>query len=391
MRVLQLCPRLPWPADDGGRIAMLQVTRGLQTLGHEVSIVGLNPRSSWTDPAQAQRELGARVRGIDTDTRPTPWGALWAAARGQVYAMSRYHAVPALRRTVQHELSAVSYDRIWLEGSYLAPLIPLLRANSKAPILLRAHNVEAQVWQAHARTAPNRLAAAYLADQTRRVAAYEARWLPLADAVLPLSQADADDLAAIVPQDRLRLLAPYAPPATDERPEPSYALGYLGALNWGPNRAGVEWFLREVWPQIRPAAPEANFLVAGKAAPSGWAARVARAPGVVVQSPAPSAAAFYDQVAVVVQPVLAGAGVRMKLLEAMASGRAVVTTLEGLRGVEAEGTVPTAADADGLAAALLMLLRQGSLRAAAARAAQAYVARAHVEAAFVRQLGAALA
>ncbi len=390
MRILQLCHRVPWPPIDGGRIAMGQVTQGLRALGHDVTVVALNPSKSASDPSTAATALGVPLHSLPISLDPTPWGALAAGVQRQPYAMTRFRSrqLGPLVHRLQEERA---FDLIWLEGIYQAPDACAVATAMQLPIVMRAHNVEAQVWAGHARLARNGFERSYYRLQAKQVERFEATWMPRFSAIAAISEADAADLTLLAAGRPVHVLAPYASATHTHRPAPSHAMGYLGALNWHPNRAGLDWFFAEVWPLILQAEPGATFLLAGREAPATWRRSLTRIPGVTHWPDVPQADGFYDRVALTVQPVLAAAGVRLKLLEAMASGRPVLTTPQGLRGVGAEAVVPASIESEALAAQALMLLRQPSLYAAAVRGQQAYVGAYHTPTRFQAQLAECLA
>lgn len=131
------------------------------------------------------------------------------------------------------------------------------------------------------------------------------------------------------------------------------AVAFFGAWGHGPNRQGVEWLVQHVWPRITAARPDARLLLAGPGQPPAAAAGV---PGVEHAGRVENLAAFLGGVRVVVVPILDGIGARVKFVEALASGAAVVSTSAGAEGFDAEGAFVRADDTEEFAVACTTLL-----------------------------------
>ncbi|WP_052730139.1 glycosyltransferase [Sphingomonas sp. SRS2] len=194
-----------------------------------------------------------------------------------------------------------------------------------------------------------------------------------ADAVIAIQAAEADFITRALP-DRMVILAPMAAQPVDA-PQPGDAgrLLFVGS-NTAPNVHGLRWFIDQVWPQLRAARPELRLDVAGSVA----AAFPQAAPGVIFHGMVDDLAVLYRDAGVVISPLLHGSGLKIKLIEALAHGKAVVATGVTLQGVEdtASHAVLRADNADDFARAILGLTANDAPRAAlAAQAIEA--ARVH--------------
>ena len=142
-------------------------------------------------------------------------------------------------------------------------------------------------------------------------------------------------------------------------------------MSWPPNAEGVRWLLREVWPLVRAEVPDARMLVVGGSPPAD-----VEGPGVEVPGRVPELAPWFARASVVVIPILSGAGIRLKVLDALASGKAIVSTTMGAEGavVEDGEHLVLADDPAAFARAVVALLRDparaASLGAAARRLAE---------------------
>ena len=328
MRILWVATKTPSPPIDGGRLVALLTLEALRARGHELTIV------SPIDPDAADRSaIAARLEGIGrlvlVPARPATLA--WAAARtafGSTPLTVLRHSLGGVRDAVTRLLSREAFDIVHAEQ--LQAVAQVVEAGRRAvPVVLRAHNVESDLWQGASRTAV--LFRPILAREARRLAAWEGRAVREAAATVALS---AHDVARLVElsgaADRVHHVpAPFpAPLPPASRPLPGApAVVLFGSRGWRPNEAGARWFLEKVWPRVRAALPAAALHVVG--------APVASSEGVLAHpAPADSREAFAEG-SILVVPLHLASGVRMKILEAWARGVPVVSTPEGAQGLEA--------------------------------------------------------
>lgn len=162
-------------------------------------------------------------------------------------------------------------------------------------------------------------------------------------------------------------------PAPDGPPR----LLFAGTLGYPPNAQGIGWFAEQVWPQVRQALPDARLDIAGRDPPASVIA-LGNREGITVVGPVPEMAPYFARARAVVVPILTGAGIRVKIVEAMANGRAVVSTSlgwEGLPYVEPGRHLLVADEPSEFAAATVRLLREPALRMQLATEARALAER----------------
>lgn len=202
----------------------------------------------------------------------------------------------------------------------------------------------------------------------------EAHLLRAWDGVSVCSPEDVGTLSAMVPGATVRQI-----PNVVERPllPPSgggdFTVLFIGNLGFGPNEQGLQRFLGEAWPAVRRALPRARLVVVGFNPPEALRGRLAGL-GAELHSNVPSVIPYYEAAHVVIAPIFFGGGTRIKILEAMAFGRAVVATpigAEGLALVHGRHAM-IAAEMNDFAAAVVRLAADPALRATLARQARAF-------------------
>jgi polysaccharide biosynthesis protein PslH len=328
MRILWVATKPPWPPHDGGRLVAALTLEALRARGHETTVVApVDPREA--DVAAA----AARKAGWDglvlVPTRPVSLlRAALGGALGRIPITVRRHAGPQVRARVADLLERERFDVAHAEQ--LQALGPLGEAERRRlPVVLRATNVESDLWRGSARTAP--LVGPFLRLEAARLAAWEGGAVRRTAATVALTAPDAarlTELAGVAGRVR-QVPAPFPsrlPPA--ERPlAGSPAVVLFGSAGWRPNREGARWFLDRVWSRVEAALPQAVLHVVGLPVRAGAGVRARRAP-------ADSREAFAGGAFLVV-PLRVAAGVRMKILEAWARGVPVVATPEAAQGLDA--------------------------------------------------------
>lgn len=318
---------------------MHDVALGLARAGHDVTVLAINtPKHHQPD----SMVLGPTVRLLmeDVDTSVTLLGAAKGMFRRAVpYNVARFVS-PRFRARLAALLQAEQFDLIQLEGTFVAPYIEDIRRHAPGtPVVLRAHNLECQIWERLAAGERNPAKRWYLSHLAAGLRRFEAEVAGCFDAIAAITEPDRRQWAALAGPPVRTAAVPAGVDRARFRPDPYLSpqprtVGLIGSLNWQPNLEGVRWLLDEVWPLVRERLPDLTLHIAGSSPPD-WL-RQLRAPGVVVHGFVPSAAAFMQQHPLLLVPLLSGGGMRIKIIEAMTLGRCVLTTTVGGEGIEAE-------------------------------------------------------
>lgn len=324
---------------------MYDVAAGLARAGHRVTVLALNTPKHH-QPATVLDHLGPNVRlvTVDVDTRLSPVKAL----RNLLFSELPYNVERFVSEEVKAKLAELlaqePFDVVQMEGTFVAwyakhwvDRAPSSEPNWKhwPPVVLRAHNVEYTIWEQLADNTRNPLKKWYLQKLARRLKEFEQWMLPRFDAVAAITEADQQRLR------RLRCPEPvvFVPAGVDLsrfqrdpaiRPRPR-TLFMIGSLNWLPNLEGLDWFLREVWPEARRRYPELELHIAGKDTPEQI--QQLQLPGVTVHGFVESAQRFMQEYELMLVPLLSGGGMRIKIIEGMALGKCILSTGLGAEGI----------------------------------------------------------
>jgi len=385
MRILWVKADKLLPVQNGGNIRSYHMLRYLSAR-HELtfySYYGGPPDLDYEGELQRQlpgavavctgkRELTGVVRGLDY---------LAHLSAQPPYAVSRFaHA------QVQKQL------RTWFrEQRFDVAVCDFLDAavnfpgSLNIPSVLFQHNVESEIWRRHAATAGNPLKKMMYRTEFRKMLRYERAAVCKFHHVIAVSESDRALMMRWVDRDRVSViptgvdLAQYRPavPASDPAASDANAsaplITFVGAMDWEPNVDGVEYFCSEVWPLIKAEVPQARLRIVGRN-PDRRVQKWAWSSddhSIEVSGRVPSVVEHLRQSAVVIVPLRIGGGTRLKIYEAMATGKAVVSTTIGAEGLDVRNghDIVLADDPASFAQAVIMLLRDPALRRRYERAA----------------------
>ena len=341
MNILHLCKKFPWPAKDGETIAIRAMSEALHASGAELWLLAMNTTRHFSN-LQTEHPLPQglahyrEVKPIAVDNRIRITGAIANLCSRDPYHVSRFQSAD-FRDALVECLHSQSFDIAILETLYLAPYVADIRKHSKAKIVLRAHNVESEVW---ARVAANMAPGprrAYLHYLVRKLRRYEQEMLNHFDLIAAITARDLEQFRTMGFQRR-GIVVPVGinlreyPPAPS-LPEGPLRLGFIGSLDWAPNAEGLRQFLKDSWPRIHSTLPTITLEIAGRNAPDWLLSQTF--PGVKVLGEVSDARAFIQHQHLMIAPLYAGGGVRVKILEAMALGIPTLNTRLAIEGIPA--------------------------------------------------------
>jgi glycosyltransferase involved in cell wall biosynthesis len=240
---------------------------------------------------------------------------------------------------------ARQFDIVQVEGIEMAGEIPLIRQICPScKIVYDAHNAETELqrlaYLADRKSPVRWHAAAYSWIQTRRLLQFEANTCKMSDWVTAVSDLDAGLLGTLAPETRISVVpncinvADYQPGKIESIKK--FDILFSGKMDYRPNVDAVLWFAKEVWPLIVQARPSTTWGIVGQN-PHKRLSRVGRLKGVTVTGRVEHIQPYMAGASIYILPFRMGSGTRLKLIEAMASGMAVVSTILGAQGYNVSG------------------------------------------------------
>lgn len=355
------------PLDFGGRIRSFQMVKELARR-HAVTVLTFYPaiendlhstlaplfEELITVPLHLprQRSVGEYLDYLRLFPAPHP------------YSMQKYYR-PELRRAVTELFSRKSFDAIICDFIYPAGVLDW---TMETPIILFTHNVEAEVWERQYRFARNPIRKLMFWIEYRRLTHSERYYAKRAARVCAVSESNRQFFGRYVGGGEQVTLLPTGVDTDYFRPAPEppreRTLVFTGSMDWVPNRDAIEYFYREILPLIRAEEPDVETWIVGRNPPAALHRLVKNNPKVHLTGRVEDVRPFMNQSSIYILPMRTGSGTRLKIFEAMASGKAIVSTPTGAEGLPVTHgeNILLAEDAMKFAEAVIRLIRDTGLR-----------------------------
>lgn len=378
MRILFLTQIIPYPPNAGPRVKTWNVLRYLAGRGHDVTLVSF-VREDELPHVPVLQEVCTAVHTVPISrSRLADVGYLLRSnVSGRPFLIER-DDLPDMRQLVRRLLRQNDYDVVHadqLTMTQFALDAPPGGGGKRPLTIFDAHNA---TWTISDRLLANLpwFLKPVIRLETARIKRYEAMLVRRFDHTMVVIEPDRAALMAGLPAAqrpetaRKISVIPIAVDAAQLQPvrrQPgSRNILTLGSLNYPPNVDGIRWFLQEVFPQVQMQLPEVTLTIIGKSPPADFEQLAAQSDGrIEVTGYVEDLTPYMERAALMVVPVRAGSGMRVRLLEAFARAMPTVTTTIGMEGIEATPgrellVADTAAD---FAAATLRLLEDAALQA----------------------------
>lgn len=338
MKILQLTNRIPFPLHDGGNLAVFAYTEGLANAGVELSLLSMNTKRHFVDLSTLPDFFRKQLKLFETvyiDNSIKPLDAFFNLFSSHSYNIQRFVS-EAFEHKLQQMLQNNHYDIVHLEGLYLTSYIPTIRKFSKAKIALRSHNIEFLIWERLAKGEGNLIKKKYLSLLAKRLKKYELQHLHDSDLIIPISENDLELYQSFGCTREKLFYQPFAIDtdkikSTITHHQDDIKLYNISALDWLPNREGINWLLEKIMPVLQHRLPNTQLYLAGRNMPQQYFDT--RLPNVVTLGEVEDAQIFESDKAILLAPLFSGSGVRIKIFQAMAAGKAIVTTTIGAEGI----------------------------------------------------------
>lgn len=381
MKILILCNKSPWPKREGGPIAMHAMISGLQQAGHKVKVLAANTNKYRVDPESIPNDFREKtqIEFVDIDLSLSIWGALFNFVTNKSYHITRFHT-KVFANKISEVLKNESFDIIQLETLQMATYLDVIRKLSKAPVVLRAHNIEHKIWQRIAENCSNPFKRFYINHLYKSLKRFEISTLNKIDGIVAITPVDARNFDRLSHSTNI-ISVPFginlaSLPENLDQPEEA-SLFHIGTMNWYPNEESIKWLIEKVWPKVLLRLPEIELHLAGRYMPE-WLLKLDK-PHIKVDGEVPDVWEYMKRFSIMVVPLFSGSGIRIKIVEAMAAGKAIITTAIGAEGINYENGqhLLIAKDIQSFTDAIVKLCNDKTLRDNLGKNARLLIAKEH--------------
>lgn len=368
MKILWLKSELLHPVDKGGKIRTYQMLKHLKNR-HDVTYLSL---VSPSDPMESFERATEYCNRLVT----VPWRAAQRSSARFYrdlafnifsplpFAIEKYRSLQ-MQQAIERECRESDFDVVVCD--FLVPSINL-SPDCEAATVLFQHNVESLIWQRHYQTETGRIKKAFFHSQWQKMLRYEGTACRRFDAVVAVSEADREMM-----RDQFGLTevydvptgvdTEYFTPQGGEREQ--FDLVFTGSMDWMPNEDAIVYFVEEILPRISSAIPTVTLTVVGRN-PSKRIQSLATAnPQISVTGRVDDVRPYIDRAAAYIVPIRIGGGTRLKIYEAMAMRKPVISTSIGAEGLPVRDgeELLIADDAESFAQAVIRTLTENNLAA----------------------------
>ncbi len=243
------------------------------------------------------------------------------------------HRSQQFKQRVREIITSDKIDIVHADTIALAQFVDGVR---NVPKVLTHHNIESQLMERRAEVEKSPLTRIYLSQQAKKLRSYEIAESPKFNTNIMMSQIDAQRLRQMVPGIKTSVVVNgvdteyFSPKSGHESP----ALIYIGGMNIFANKDAILYFLKEIWPLVKTRMPKVRFFAVGKNPPSQLLEMSNKDPQIQVAGYVDDVRPFLAKASVFIVPLRIGGGTRLKILDAMAMGKAVVSTSIGCEGID---------------------------------------------------------
>ncbi len=340
IRILQLAPRFPFPADDGGKIGIANILKEFTEQGADVTFFSFHDkgRNSVTPEALEEGKSYADIRLLEHSTKNSPYRIIKTFVNYQSIYIEKHINVRIINY-ISELIREKKFDVVHADHSCMARLALFVKKTCNIPAGLRLHNIEWIIWKRYAenlkRFSPKRL---YVEQQTYFLRDEETKLFSKMDVCFPITEPDKQRAMELAPDGNYVVASAGVNP--DEWNPYSNIIKKPNQIilattyQWRHNIDAVKWFIEQVMPDLRKINPDITLILIGKDQPK-WLSKYSGL-GVKPLGYVAQVQPYLNESAVYVAPLFVGGGIRIKIIEAMAMELPVVATPLAAEGINAK-------------------------------------------------------
>ncbi|HSE18613.1 MAG TPA: glycosyltransferase [Pyrinomonadaceae bacterium] len=337
MKILWLKTEVLHPVDKGGKIRTYNMLKELKR-EHHVTYLTLDDGTASAEDKENAAEYCHELICIPHARREkfTPGfyvELLFNLVSPNAYAIKKYESRAMRREIVERERQG-AFDLLVCD--FLAPAANV-PAGRTVPAVLFQHNVEAMIWKRHYEVQTNPIKKAYLYGQWQKMRRFEREMCRRFDSVIAVSAEDREQMkdeygAEAVFDVPTGVDTEFFRPSGDVKPQ-AHSLVFTGSMDWLPNDDAIRYFMREIMPLIKSKVPGVKLTVVGRNPAPALVNLSKEDPALIITGRVDDVRPYMEDAAAYIVPLRIGGGTRLKIFEAMAMEKAVVSTTVGAEGL----------------------------------------------------------
>ena len=337
MRVLILCHKPPFPAIDGGSIAITNLIKGLVTNQVKVDVLAMNTFKQYCS-SENKIEFEKEVETyslVDVDIKIKVLDAFMNLFTSKSYNVSRFDSQKYKEKLIS-VLKNKKFDVVLFESLFSTPYINVVRSLHPGILVHRSHNVEFNIWQNLAQNEDKLYKKWYLNLLTKRLKKYELDVINKFDLVAAISKSDMMEYKRHGVTTSMFHL-PFgidinSSTVRELQVQNKVKIYHVGSMNWLPHQEAFHWFFDQVWANLDNLKDKLELHLAGTDMPKWMKDKSGE--NVFVSSGYVLGNEYAQDKEILIVPSFSGSGIRIKIIEAMASGKVILTTANGAMGID---------------------------------------------------------
>jgi glycosyltransferase involved in cell wall biosynthesis len=335
MKILFICPYLPYPLISGGHTRVFNVLRRLSA-SHQISLLAYNREPVSREQESELKKYCANLTTIPRPPVLSPGNLAAYLTTGKPFMHVINGRNQTLVQAIDREATGWQPDLIHVEHYHMADCLLRSQASSLYPKVIGEQGVEYLILERLARITKNPIKKAAALMEAKRIKPFEIGICNRFDGCIEVSREDKEIIEQAGVKTKVHVAingvdTGYFSSAPKSATEP--AVVFVGTFKFFGNQDAVKWMLSEIWPRIKARQPQTIFYIVGNQPPA-WLRQI-NDPGIKVTGWVPNLSEFMQKSRVVVAPLRMGSGTKLKILEAMSMGKPVVTTSIGAEGIGA--------------------------------------------------------
>ncbi|HGJ64687.1 TPA: glycosyltransferase [bacterium] len=337
LNILFISATIPYPTIDGGRIRVQSLINNL-CQSNKVTFLTFIASSKDEDGIDKLRNSGIEVIGVkwNYNKRLSNFPVLlYQIINGKPLTVAKYYS-PKMLKEIKILLNERHFDVIHFEMLHTGQYLLSLSKSHHAKTILDQQNIDSLIWQRLLETEHNPIKKLAYYWQYRSFSNFERKICPDFDTCVCVSEEDRKRLFQICPKANTDI----APNGVDleyfvpsEKEEKDNILVFTGSMDWQPNEDAVLFFCEHIFPLIKAEIPEIEFYIVGSK-PTEKVMKLNNIEGVIVTGFVDDVRSYISNSTVYIVPLRIGGGTRLKILQAFAMSKAVVSTSIGCEGID---------------------------------------------------------